>query len=59
MTEVIVEIDIDDAVETALGNIDLSDYIDHDDILSDVHNYIDNDDIRYAIEDDSLNQVND
>ena len=59
MTEVIVEIDIDDAVETALGNIDLSDYIDHDDILSDVHNYIDNDDIRYAIEDDILNQVND
>ena len=59
MTEITVEIDIDDAVETALGNIDLSDYIDHDDILSDVHNYIDNDDIRYAIEDDILNQVND
>jgi len=59
MTEVTVEIDIDDAVETALDNIDLSDYINHDDILSDVHNYIDNDDIRYAIEDDILNQVND
>ena len=59
MTEVTVEIDIDEAVETALDNIDLSDYIDHDDILSDVHDYIDNDDIRYAIEDDILNQVND
>jgi hypothetical protein len=59
MTEVTVEIDIDEAVDTALDNIDMSHYIDHDDILSDVHNYIDNDAIRYAIEDDILNQVND
>jgi len=59
MTEVTVEIDIDEAVETALDNIDLSDYIDSHAILLDVHDYIDNDDIRYAIEDDILNQVND
>ena len=59
MTEVTVEVDIDEAVETALDNIDLSDYISHDDILSDVHNYIDKDDIRYDIEGDILNQVND
>lgn len=59
MTEVTVEIDIDEAVETALDNIDLSDYIDNDEILSQVNNYIDNDDIRYAIEDDILSQVHD
>jgi len=32
MTEVTVDIDIDDAVETALGNIDISDYIDNDEV---------------------------
>ena len=59
MTEVTIDIDIDEAVETALDNIDLSDYIDNDEILSQVNNYIDNDDIRYAIEDDILSQVHD
>tara|TARA_R110002020_G_scaffold265803_2_gene480580 strand:+ start:2143 stop:2670 length:528 start_codon:yes stop_codon:yes gene_type:complete len=65
MTEVNVRIDIGDAVETALGDIDVSDYIDMeyavDNALSgmDLNDYIDNDDIRYAIEDDILNQVND
>ena len=59
MTEVTVEIDIDEAVETALGNIDLSDYIDNDEILSQLDNYLDYDIIRYNIEDDILSQVND
>jgi hypothetical protein len=61
MTEVTVRIDIEDAVETALGDIDVSDYIDIDDAIDrlDLNDYIDNDDIRYAIEDDILNQVND
>jgi hypothetical protein len=56
MTEVTLEIDIDDAVETALANIDMSDYIDHDDIrydiqediLSQVNDYIDDDHIRWC-----------
>ena len=65
MTEVNVTIDIGDAVETALGDIDVSDYIDMeyavDNALSgmDLNDYIDNDDIRYHIEDDILSQVND
>lgn len=61
MTEVTVEIDIEDAVETALGDMDISDYIDIEDAIDrlDLNNYIDKDDIRWAIEDDILNQVND
>ena len=46
MAGVTIEIDIEDAIEDAIGNLDMNDYID-------------NDDIRYAIEDDILSQVND
>jgi len=46
MAEVTVEIDIEDAIEDAINSIDMSDYIDHDDI-------------RYDIEGDILDQVND
>ena len=58
MAEVRVEIDIEDAIDDAIGSIDMSDYIDHDDIrynieseiLEQVHDYIDIDSIRWDLE---------
>jgi len=44
MTEVTVEIDIEDAIEDAIGNIDMSDYIDIDSIRWDLEGHFVNDD---------------